>query len=55
MIICTTYIAGSLAAIVHTDHELAVEAAAPPGGALRVRDDGDGGYSLQSVGQSTRS
>ena len=48
-------IAGSLASIVDTDHELAVEAASPSGAALTIRDDGNAGNSLQSSGKSARS
>ena len=50
----TTHIARSLAAVVHTDHNSAVEAGSPAGGALRVRDDGDVD-SLQLSWQGTRS
>ena len=50
-----THIAGSLASVVHTNHKVAVEAAAPPGGALRVRDDGHGVNSLKGGGKTTGS
>ena len=48
-------IAGSLAAIVYTDHKVAVEAAAPPGDALRVGDDGHRVNSLKGGGKTAGS
>merc|ERR1711860_361481 len=48
-------VAGSLGAVVDTDHEGAVEAAAPSAGALSVRDDGDGVNALQGGGQTAAS
>ena len=48
-----THIARSLASIVDTDHERAVEAASPAGVAIRVSDDGHGVNSLECTGQGT--
>ena len=46
-----TYVTGSLASVVDTDHVGALEAGAHERAALRVRDDGDGVSSLEVAGE----